>query len=49
MLLAELEKYGDAIDAINKIIAYVFIELKTIIEEENTTLLLKAICKSNFS
>ncbi len=35
MLLAEPEKYRDAINAINKDIAYTPKELKKIIEEEN--------------
>ena len=37
MLLAEPEKYKDAIDAIKKDIAYMPIELKKILEEENIT------------
>ena len=36
MLLAEPEKYKDAIDAIKKDIAYMPIELKKKLEEENT-------------
>ena len=35
MLLAEPEKYRDAINAIKKDIAYMPIELKKILEEEN--------------
>ena len=35
MLLAEPEKYGDAINAIKKDIAYMPIELKKKLEEEN--------------
>ena len=35
MLLAELEKYRDAIDAIKKDIAYMPIELKKKLEQEN--------------
>ena len=35
MLLAEPEKYKDAIDAIKKDIAYMPIELKKKLEEEN--------------
>ena len=38
MLYAEPEKYKDAIDAIKKDIAYMSIELKKILEEENITL-----------
>ena len=38
MLLAEPEKYKDAIDAIKKDIAYIPLELKKKIEEENITL-----------
>jgi len=38
MLLAEPEKYKDAIDAIKKDIAYMPIELKKKLEEENITL-----------
>ena len=38
MLLAEPEKYKDAIDAIKKDIAYMPIELKKKIEEENIIL-----------
>ena len=38
MLLAEPEKYKDAIDAIKKDIAYMPLELKRKLEEENTTL-----------
>ena len=38
MLYAEPEKYKDAIDAIKKDIAYMSIELKKILEEENFTL-----------
>ena len=37
MLLAEPEKYKDAIDAIKKDIAYMPIELKKKLEEENIT------------
>ena len=37
MLLAEPERYGDAINAIKKVIAYMPIELKKI-EEENIIL-----------
>ena len=38
MLLAEPEKYKDAIDAIKKDIAYMPIELKIKLEDENITL-----------
>ena len=38
MLLAEPEKYKDAIEAIKKDIAYMPIELKKKLEEENITL-----------
>ena len=38
MLLAEPDKYGDAIEAIKKDIAYMPIELKKKLEEENITL-----------
>ena len=38
MLLAEPETYKDAIDAIKKDIAYMPIELKKKLEEENITL-----------
>ena len=38
MLLAEPEKYKDAIDAIKKDIAYMPIELKNKLQEENITL-----------
>ena len=38
MLLAEPEKYKDAIEAIKKDIAYMPLELKKIFEEENITL-----------
>ena len=38
VLLAEPEKYKDAIDAIKKDIAYMPLELKKKIEEENITL-----------
>ena len=38
MLLAEPEKYNDAIDAIKKEIAHMPIELKNKLEEENITL-----------
>ena len=41
MLLAEPEKYKDAIDAIKKDIAYMPIELKRKLEEENITLWMK--------
>ena len=37
MLMAEPEKYKDAIDAIKKDIAYMPIELKKKLEEENIT------------
>tara|TARA_B000000532_G_scaffold208186_1_gene176624 strand:+ start:175 stop:342 length:168 start_codon:yes stop_codon:yes gene_type:complete len=37
MLLAEPEKYKDAIDAIKKDISYMPIELKKKLEEENIT------------
>ena len=37
MLLAESDKYKDAIEAIKKNIAYIPIELKKKIEEENIT------------
>ena len=38
MLLSEPEKYKDAIDAIKKDIAYIPIELKNKLEDENITL-----------
>ena len=38
VLLAEPEKYKDAINAIKKDIAYIPLELKKKIEEENITL-----------
>ena len=38
MLLAEPEKYQDAIDAIKKDISYMPLELKRKLEEENITL-----------
>ena len=38
MLLAEPEKYKDAIDAIKKDIAYMPLELKKKFDEENITL-----------
>ncbi len=38
MLLAEPEKYKDSIEAIKKDIAYIPIELKKKLEEENITL-----------
>ena len=38
MLLAEPEKYKDAIEAIKKDIAYMPIELKKKLQEENITL-----------
>ena len=38
MLLAEPDKYKDAIEAIKKDIAYMPIELKNKLEEENITL-----------
>ena len=38
MLLAEPEKYKDAINAIKKDIAYMPLELKTKLEEENIIL-----------
>ena len=38
MLLDELEKYKDAINAIKKDIAFMSIELKKILEEENIIL-----------
>ena len=38
MLLTEPEKYKDAIDAIKRDIAYMPIELKRKLEEENITL-----------
>jgi len=38
MLLAEPEKYKDAIDAIKRDIAYMPLELKRKLEEENITL-----------
>ena len=41
MLLAEPEKYKDAIDAIKKDIAYMPIELKKKLEEENITFKMK--------
>ena len=41
MLLAEPEKYKDAIDAIKKDIDYMPMELKKKLEEENITFLMK--------
>ena len=41
MLLAEPEKYKDAIDAIKNDIAYMSIQLKKKLEEENITFLMK--------
>ena len=41
MLLAEPKKYKDAIEAIKKDIAYMPIELKKKLEEENITFLMK--------
>ena len=41
LLLAEPEKYRDAIDAIKKDIAYMPIELKKKLEEENISLWIK--------
>ena len=41
MLLAEPKKYKDAIEAIKKDIAYMPIELKKKLEEENITLYMK--------
>ena len=41
MLLAEPEKYKDAIDAIKKDIAYMPIELKKKLDEENIDLWMK--------
>ena len=41
MLLAEPEKYKDAIDAIKKDIAYMPIELKKKLEEENINFYMK--------
>ena len=41
MLLAEPEKYRDAIDAIKKDIAYMPVELKKKLEEENIILWMK--------
>ena len=38
MLLAEPDKYKDAIEAIERDIAYMTIELKKKLEEENITL-----------
>ncbi|MDC3207364.1 chorismate-binding protein [Prochlorococcus sp. AH-716-B03] len=38
MLLAELEKYSEAINAIKKNIAYMPIEIKKKLEEENVIL-----------
>ena len=38
MLLAESEKYSDAINAIKRDIAYMLIELKKKLEEENIIL-----------
>ena len=40
MLLTEPEKYKDAIDAIKKDIAYMPMELKKKLEEENITFLM---------
>ena len=42
MLLAEPEKYKDAIDAIKKDIAYMPIELKKKLDEENINLGMKS-------
>ena len=42
MLLVEPEKYRDAIDAIKKDIAYMPIELKKKLEEENIILWMKS-------
>ena len=41
MLLGESEKYGDAINAIKKDIAYMPVELKKKLEEENIILWMK--------
>ena len=41
MLLAEPEKYKDAINAIKKDIAYIPVELRKKLEEEDITLLTK--------
>ena len=43
MLLAEPEKYKDAIDAIKKDIAYMPMELEKKLEEENITLEMKGL------
>ena len=42
MLLGEPEKYKDAIDAIKRDIAYMPIELKKRLEEENITFWMKS-------
>jgi len=42
MLLAEPEKYKEAIDAIKKDIAYMPIELKNKLKEENITLWMRS-------
>ena len=47
MILAEPEKYQDAIDAIKKDISYMPLELKRKLEEENITLWMK--CKQHVS
>ena len=49
MLLAEPEKYKDAINAIKKDIAYMPIELKNKLEEENIILWMKSKRHSLFS
>ena len=49
MLLAEPEKYGDAINAIKKDIAYMPIELKKKLEEENIILWIKRKSHSSWS
>ena len=46
MLLAESEKYGDAINAIKKDIAYMPIELRRKLDEENIILWMKVIRNS---
>ena len=49
MLLAEPEKYRDAINAIKKDIAYMPIELKKKLEEENIILWMKRKRQSSWS
>ena len=49
VLLAEPEKYKDAINAIKKDIAYMPIEIKKKLEEENITLWIKNLMHMQFS